>query len=362
MGDEIHRYSQQIKLENIGLEGQAKLKNAKILCVGAGGLGSSLLLYLTAAGVGTIAIVDDDCIELSNLQRQILYKHKDIGLKKIIKSKEVLLELNEHTNIQMYPEKLEASNAKKLISQYDIIADCSDNFVTKYLINDVCYLLNKPYVFASASQYQGQCSIFLGYKSPCLRCLFPSIPIENSLNNCSETGVLGVLPGLLGIIQATEMIKWILNIGESLANSLLTVDLLEMDFKKYHLEKNPECKLCALKEPLESISYPPEKYNILDHIISVKELRSKLNRGDDVFLLDVRTSEENKRNNLGGTLIPLLELKERVSELPFDKPIIVYCQAGPRSIQAIKILMENNFQSIQFLKGGLIAWENTLEA
>ncbi len=241
--DEINRYSQQLKLEHIGLEGQLKLKNSRVLCIGAGGLGSSLLFYLTAAGIGKIGIVDHDVVELSNLHRQILYQDSQLGQKKSAVAKQQLSALNPHIDIHAYSEKFNLQNANELINQYDIIADCSDNFATRYLINDICYYLNKPYAFASVSQFEGQCSLFLGKHSPCFRCLFPST--STMTPNCSEGGILGVLPGLLGIIQATEIMKYTLNLGNTLAGHLLTIDALNMQFRKFQFTQNTECSLCV---------------------------------------------------------------------------------------------------------------------
>lgn len=251
--DEIERYAQQIKLESIGLSGQKKLKRAKVLCVGAGGLGSSLLMYLAAAGVGTIGIVDDDVIELNNLQRQILYRSSSINEYKVTYAKQQLIDMNPHVDIHIYPEKLTLTNAQRIIEQYDIIADCSDNFATRYLINDVCFYANKPYVFASVSKFQGQCAVFLRENHACFRCIFPDIPLNNVFADCNNTGVLGTLPGILGTMQATEIIKWLLNTGELLIDSLLVIDILNMSFKKYRLVKNVACRLCVNHESIASL-------------------------------------------------------------------------------------------------------------
>ena len=235
------RYAQHLKLKDFGIEAQLKLKNATILCVGAGGLGSPMLLYLAAAGVGTLGIMDDDRIAVDNLQRQILYQTNHINKHKIDIAEKKLLALNNDIQIIKHATRLNNTNINEHISQYDFIVDCSDNFTTKYLINDTCYKLNKPYVYASVLNYEGQCSVFLGKKTPCLRCLFPNY--TNS-TNCQTNGILGVLPGLLGIIQATETIKWITGIGKLLTSTLLTVDALDMQFKHFYYEKNAECQLC----------------------------------------------------------------------------------------------------------------------
>ena len=243
--DELNRYSQQVLLDPIGLAGQLKLKNARVLCIGAGGLGSSLLLYLTAAGVGTIGIVDDDHVELSNLQRQILYQQAHLGHPKALVAKQQLLALNPSVIINSYPEKFNALNAESIASSYDIIADCSDNFSTRYLVNDIAFSLDKPYVFASVEKFTGQCAIFLGQKSACFRCLFPVIPPAELFPPCASGGVLGVLPGLLGTLQATEILKWLLKLDECLSGNLLTINLLTMQFEKLRFQKNTACVLCA---------------------------------------------------------------------------------------------------------------------
>jgi len=254
--DEFTRYSQQLKLDHIGLEGQLNLKKASVLCIGAGGLGSSVLLHLASAGIGTIGIIDNDAVELSNLQRQILYMTSHIGFKKATIAKQQLAALNPSIDIHAYTERFNINNASELIKQYDIIADCSDNFATRYLINDVCYYHNKPYVYAGVHQFKGQCSLFQGQKTPCFRCLYSSIPMQYSVPNCSDGGVLGVLPGLLGVIQATEIIKWLLTIGHSLAGHLLSIDSLDMQFLTYKIIQNTECALCVLNEPLELLTQP----------------------------------------------------------------------------------------------------------
>lgn len=357
--DEINRYTQQLKLDHIGLEGQLKLKNARILCIGAGGLGSSVLLHLAAAGVGTIGIVDNDIIELSNLQRQILYKNSQVGYNKAIIAKQQLSALNPHIVIYAYTERFNIHNANELINQYDIVADCSDNFATRYLINDVCYYLNKPYVFAGVSQFEGQCSLFLGKKNHCLRCLYPLKPIADIAPDCREGGVIGVLPGLFGVIQATEIIKWILKLGNALAGHLLIIDILKMQFRTLQIVQNPECSLCVLQQFSELIFQP--KVCNRQNAISVKELQQRLKDGEDILLLDVRSIEEHEAYNLGGMLIPLSELSDRLTELNPNKLIIVYCQSGKRSIHAVNSLVEANFNHVSYLQGGISEWQRILQ-
>jgi len=352
---ELSRYAKHIKLAHIGLDGQIKLKQARVLCVGAGGLGSPLLLYLAAAGVGTIGIVDDDVVQLDNLQRQILYQSNHVDVKKVLQAKNQLNALNPHIHIEIYPQRLTLANAAELITQYDIVADCSDNFATRYLVNDVCFYLKKPFVSASISQFEGQCTFFLGSEAPCYRCLFPALPAMQTMVDCATAGVLGVLPGILGTIQATEILKWILQIGDLLTGRLLMIDALKMQFREIQFQKNPECELCVYKKPLDLLALP-ESCDSLNGI-SVQELKAWFDSNKDIQLLDVRTAQENEMNNIGGILIPLSELSHRLNELNTQKPIVVYCQSGKRSLQALKILSERDFKSIRYLQGGLNEWD-----
>jgi adenylyltransferase/sulfurtransferase len=354
--DELNRYSQQIKLDEIGLPGQEKLKNARVLCVGLGGLGSPLLLYLAAAGVGTLGIMDDDIVELSNLQRQILYRLPQVALQKTVAASAQLLALNPSINVNTYHEKLTEQNATKLINQYDIIADGSDNFYTRYLIHDVCFELEKPYVYASASQFQGHCSIFYGGARPCLRCLFPIPPSNDTIPNCSAAGVLGVLPGMLGIIQATEIIKWLLKIGNSLEKRLLIIDLLKMTFKEIDLSQNPVCALCVQHQALSKLTRPlncQRPIDLKNHCITSMQLRELLQHNSNITLIDVRTAKEHKMQNLGGKLLPLTELPHRINELDPSHHIILYCHSEKRSILALNILLEAGFTSVKYLVGGV---------
>ena len=346
---ELQQYDQQIKLSEIGIEGQLKLKQARVLCVGAGGLGCPLLQYLTAAGVGTLGIIDFDRVERSNLHRQILYAASDIGKPKALVAKARLSAQNPEIIIHTHTEKLTLSNARELIDQYDIVADCSDNFTTRYLINDVCTQLNKPTVFASIAKFEGQCAVFLRKGDPCLRCVFPHPELVEA-PNCSESGVLGVLPGLLGVIQANEILKWILKTGESLSKKLLTLNCLTMEFKKFQITQNPECKTCVLKQPVTLLNLPDNC--LKEASISLIALKEKLQKENKIFLLDVRSVEERDTYHMGGVLIPLPELENRLSELKRDDEIVVYCHSGKRSLQAVALLKENHFQTVSYLEGG----------
>ena len=353
---EINRYMRQISLDQIGIEGQKKLKNARVLCVGAGGLGSPLLLYLAAAGVGTLGIIDDDSVEISNLPRQILFQDQHIGYSKAEIMKQKLLATNPHIKINYYHERLIASN-KDIIKQYDIVADCTDNFTTRYFVNDVCFEFGMPYVFASVQQFVGQCSIFLGAEGPCYRCLFPSPPPREAIPDCNRGGILGVLPGIFGLIQAAEIIKWIVRAGESLCGRLLTLDMLKMQFNEFVLSKNPDCEICGKYRMIKPIQKLLEsKTNMNEHIISPRELSESLKNQEDIQLVDVRTIEKHEAFNIGGKLIPLDELMHRFNELDPKKPVVTYCTSGGKSMLALKLLLSAGFKSVKSLDGGMTAW------
>lgn len=349
-GDLI-RYSQQIKLAEIGEQGQQKLKNARVLCVGLGGLGSPASLYLAAAGIGTLGIIDDDKLALSNLHRQILYRTCDIEKSKILVAKEQLQALNPGIQINAYPTQLNQHNAVDLVAQYDIIVDGSDNFYTRYLLHDTCYELEKAYVFASVSQFKGYCSLFYGSEGPCMRCLFPKPPTGMS-GTCSGDGVLGVVPGMLGIIQATEVIKWILNIGTALHRRLLTIDLFHMHFKEIELVRDPECALCVHHTKLEDLNSCLNT-DLKEYAISHEQLAQFLEHRHRIILLDVRSLVEHEAENLGGIVIPLNDLPQRLQELDKSKTVIVYCRSGQRSISAVQILLSAGFSSVHYLLNGI---------
>ena len=347
--DELIRYTQQIKLSEIGVSGQKQLNNARVLCVGLGGLGSPLLLYLAAAGIGTLGIVDGDVVELSNLQRQILYRSTHVGQQKAIAAKEQLIALNPSLRINAYCAQLSAQHVTELINQYDIIVDGSDNFYTRYLLHDTCFELEKPYVYASATQYRGYCSLFYGKQGPCLRCLFPTPPNSDLIPSC-DAGVLGVVPGILGILQATEVIKWVLKLGNPLHKRLLIIDLLRMNFKEIQLAKDTHCQLCAHQRPPAPIC--EKQTNLKNYAITAQELSGLLQQ-DNTILIDVRTLNEHQTHNIGGKLLPLDELPYRLAELNQSHTIILYCQSGKRSMAAVKLLLEAGFSSVKYLINGL---------
>ncbi len=354
--EEILRYAQHIKLPEIGLSGQKKLKSARVLIIGLGGLASPLVLYLAAAGIGNLGILDDDRVELTNLQRQILYRMQHLGLSKVMSAQEQIFALNPTIKIQSFTEKLTAYNADALISQYDIIADGSDNFSTHYLIHDTCFKYNKPYVYASAEQFQGYSSVFqANHQDSCLRCLFPQHPTQ-TIANCETMGVLGVLPGLLGIIQATEIIKYLLNRGDSLINRLLVIDLLKMNFKTIQLKKNPNCELCAYQRCMSKTiarNMNSNDNHLEKYALSVQQFIQLLQMSN-ALLVDVRSEEEHKLRNIGGQLIPLDELLQRLNELKRDNNIIFYCHSGKRSLAAVKLVLAAGFTSVKYLKNGAV--------
>ncbi len=350
---ELERYSQQIKLEEIGVQGQTKLRKAKVLCIGAGGIGATLLPYLAGAGVGTIGIVDGDLIEESNLHRQILYQEKDVGLAKADVAKVRIHALNSNNVIHADAFRLTAHNAEEIIAQYDLVADCSDNFYTRYLVHDTCYRLDKPYVYASAYQFQGHCALFYGRQSPCLHCLFPIIPDTEA--NCQNGGVIGTLPGLLGVLQATEIIKWITESGISLQNRLLCINLLSMEIKNIQLTKNNECQFCVYGQTIEENAFAlcMASDEMQSSTVSWESLPNFMQENPELLLLDVRTADEHCHKNLGGKLIPLAELPMRLDELAPSEPILVYCQSGQRSQRAVILLKQAGFRRVYHLAKGL---------
>jgi molybdopterin/thiamine biosynthesis adenylyltransferase/rhodanese-related sulfurtransferase len=348
----ITRYAQQIKLEGIGREGQIKLQKASVLCIGAGGIGVTLLSYLTGAGVGHLGIVDDDLIEETNLHRQILYQEQHLHQSKALVAKMQLQALNSQVKFDIYTCRLTSENAEQLLTQYDFVADCSDNFSTRYLIHDLCFRLNKPYIYASAHQFQGHCAFFYGKGNPCLHCVFPVLPKANV--NCQNDGVLGTLPGFLGILQATELIKWITGCGISLQNRLMTIDFLTMKLKNIALTKNEDCPFCVhgqvFQEPKEVCISTKE---VNSFAVAPHTLSAFLENHPNVLLLDVRTYEEHQTKNIGGILIPVDELSMRLTELNPLQPILIYCYSGQRSQRAFALLREAGFSLVYHLEKGI---------
>jgi adenylyltransferase/sulfurtransferase len=385
--DEISRYSRHLILPEVGMEGQQKLKAAKVLCVGTGGLGAPLALYLAAAGVGTLGLIDFDIVDASNLQRQIIHSTETVGMLKVDSAEKMLKGLNPYMKIVKHNTMLTSANALEIFKDYDVIADGTDNFQTRYLVNDACVLTGKPNAYGSIFRFEGQASVFATKEGPCYRCLYPEPPPPGLVPSCAEGGVLGILPGLVGIIQATEVIKLILGIGEPLVGRLLLVDALGMNFRTLKLRKNPDCPVCGthptVKElidydqfcgiekptsvgPLEvardkAVAEAP----VVDGIpqISVEELKRKLDAKEDVFVLDVREPHEVPIANIGAPLIPVGELEKRVGELAAqkDREIVVHCRSGSRSQKAALILKNAGFKNVENLAGGILAWADRID-
>lgn len=376
--DDLTRYSRHLLLPEVGVEGQQKLKAAKVLCVGAGGLGAPLAFYLAAAGVGTLGLVDFDDVEESNLQRQIIHSTADVGRPKIDSAADKLHALNPYMNIVKHKTMLTSENALDIIRNYDIVADGTDNFPTRYLVNDACVLSgNKPNAYASIYRFEGQASVFATKDGPCYRCLYPEPPPPGLVPSCAEGGVLGILPGLLGLIQATETIKLILGKGEPLVGRLLLVDSLNMRFRELKLRKNPDCPVCGTHPTVTKlIDYkqfcgiaPEQKGESVDGIpvkngirqMSPTQLKQRLDNKDDVFVLDVREPFEYDIANLGATLIPLGELPNRTGELDQNREIVVHCKSGGRSQKAAEYLAQNGFKNVWNLAGGITGWANDVD-
>lgn len=350
--EEKKQYHRHLILDQIGNEGQLKLKQAKVLVVGAGGLGCPVLQYLTAAGVGTIGIVDGDVVEQSNLQRQILYTVQDIGQSKARSASNRLKHLNPFVDFVVYETYLDTENVLNIFGDYDIIVDGSDNFPTRYLVNDACILTNRPLVFGSVFKFQGQVSVFNWKGSGTYRCLYPTPPAPNSVPNCSDIGVLGVLPGIIGVLQANEVIKLITGIGKPLVNRLLYFDALTLEQQVLRFSKNTNSRIVVLENDYESFCGVKKTDKELQmKVISAEAL---LVNKADYNILDVRTENEFEDFNIGGFHIPLDELEERMGELPNSKPMVVCCATGKRSAQAIELLLEYKFPKYLFnLEGGL---------
>jgi sulfur-carrier protein adenylyltransferase/sulfurtransferase len=379
--DELGRYSRHLILPEVGMEGQQRLKAAKVLCVGTGGLGSPLALYLAAAGIGTLGLIDFDTVDSSNLQRQIIHSTKDIGRKKIDSAQEKLNALNPALNVVKHDTMLTSANALEIFAQYDIVADGTDNFQTRYLVNDACVLLNKPNAYGSIFRFEGQASVFATEEGPCYRCLYPEPPPPGLVPSCAEGGVLGILPGIVGVIQATEVIKLILGKGEPLIGRLLLVDALSMRFRELKLRKNPDCPVCGVNPTVtELIDYnqfcgiapePAQAAQVKNGIpqISVKELKQRLDKketnNDNFLLLDVREPYEFQIaqiiNTVGGKLIPQNDVPNRLNELNPDQEILVHCRSGARSQKIAEFLKANGFQKVSNVAGGILAWSDEID-
>jgi sulfur-carrier protein adenylyltransferase/sulfurtransferase len=371
--EEILRYSRHLLIPEVGLEGQRKLKDAKVLVIGTGGLGSPVSLYLAAAGIGRIGLVDYDVVDASNLQRQVIHGTAGIGELKVESARRRMLDLNPDIRVDTYNEPFTSENAMRIAADYDLIIDGTDNFPTRYLTNDLCVLTGKPNIYGSIFRFDGQVSVFDARRGPCYRCLFPEPPPPGLVPSCAEGGVLGVLPGTVGTLQATEAIKLILGIGEPLIGRLLLYNALDMSFEFVKLRKNPKCKVCGPNpEVTELIDYeafcgvPGHDHNTGavggGWDISALELAERLQQGNPIRLLDVREPHELQISQIpGATLIPLGQLASRLSELDSAEEMVVFCKAGTRSARALELLLSAGFRKVKNLEGGINAWAEDVD-
>jgi sulfur-carrier protein adenylyltransferase/sulfurtransferase len=370
--DEIQRYSRHLILPDVGVEGQQKLKAARVLIVGAGGLGSPVALYLAAAGVGTLGLIDFDVVDVSNLQRQILHGTKDVGRSKLESARARLYDLNPHVRVETYETRLTSANALEIIGGYDIVVDGTDNFATRYLTNDACVLLGKPNVYGSIFRFEGQASVFGMADGPCYRCLFPEPPPPGSVPSCAEGGVFGVLPGIVGTIQATETIKLILGIGETLAGRLLLIDAQSMQFRAMTLRKDPACPACGTRTITALIDYDEfcgspgaDAMDDIDDVLEItpRELAARLSGGDDSFdLIDVREPYEWAIARIDGArLVPLGQVPKSLSSLDKTREIVVMCRSGVRSADAVRFMQSQGFARVRNLAGGILRWSSDVD-
>jgi len=372
--DEVRRYSRHLIIPDVAMAGQQRLMNAKVLCVGAGGLGSPALMYLAAAGVGTLGIVEFDTVDESNLQRQIIHGQSDIGKSKAISAKEKIAEINPNVNVIVHELRLDTDNVMEIFSQYDLIVDGTDNFATRYLVNDACVLLKKPYVWGSIYRFDGQASVFWAEYGPCYRCLYPEPPPPGMVPSCAEGGVLGVLCASIGSIQTTEAIKLIAGIGEPLIGQLMIYDALEMSYRKIKVRKDPKCPLCSDK-PIQTALLPDyeafcgvlsdaAEVAVKDSTISVTELKAKIDNKDKFLLIDVREPSEFEIVKIpGAILIPKQGFLDGsvLAGLPQDKPIILHCKSGVRSAECLAILKSAGFADATHVSGGVVAWAKQID-
>jgi adenylyltransferase/sulfurtransferase len=371
--DEILRYSRHLIVPEVGMEGQLKLKAAKVLLVGAGGLGAPLGLYLAAAGIGRIGLVDFDVVDFTNLQRQVIHFTKDVGRPKIDSAAEKMQALNPNVEIVKHEVALSSENAMEILQDYDLVVDGTDNFPTRYLVNDACVLLGKPNVYGSIFRFEGQATVFAYQGGPCYRCLYPEPPPPGLVPSCAEGGVLGILPGTIGLIQATETVKLILGIGEPLMGRLLLYDALGMRFRELKLRKNPECPICGDRRTITKlIDYhqfcgvpqqpPKQESKVTEGEIEVTEVKEKLDRGDKFVLIDVREPHEHQICNIpAAKLIPLGEVGRRLDELDPEADIVIHCKSGMRSARACGILKAAGFKHVRNMKGGILAWSDQVD-
>ena len=368
--DEVRRYSRHLIIPDVAMAGQQRLMNAKVLCVGAGGLGSPALMYLAAAGVGTLGIVEFDTVDESNLQRQIIHGQSDIGKSKALSAKEKIAEINPNVNVVVHEVRLDTDNVMEIFAQYDLIVDGTDNFATRYLVNDACVLLKKPYVWGSIYRFDGQASVFWAEYGPCYRCLYPEPPPPGMVPSCAEGGVLGVLCASIGSIQTTEAIKLITGIGEPLIGQLMIYDALEMSYRKIKVRKDPKCPLCSEKPSQTALLPDYEAFcgvlsdaaevAVKDSTISVSDLKTKIDKKENFLLIDVREPSEFEIVRIpGSVLIPKAGFFDATALdlLPRDKEIILHCRSGVRSAHCLAIIQGAGFMNSRHLGGGILAWE-----
>jgi adenylyltransferase/sulfurtransferase len=364
--DELVRFSRHLTLDEVGVGGQERLKAGRVLCVGAGGLGSPAALYLAAAGVGTIGLVDFDTVDVTNLQRQVLYTTTDIGRPKLNAASERLRAVNPHLNVETHAVRLDASNALPLISAYDVILDGTDNFAARYLVNDACVIAGRPNAYGSIFRFEGQASVFAAPGGPCYRCLHPEPPPPGLVPNCAEAGVLGVLPGIIGVIQATEAIKLLLGIGEPLIGRFVIYDALRMRFRELKLPKDPECAVCGehptIRELKEYGGYCDAVRREESMDITVKELKDRMDRGDAPRLIDVREPHEAAICTIpGAELIPAAQFAQQLGDFDLTQEIVVHCKSGGRSGQAVQMMKARGFTNARNLTGGVLAWVSEID-
>ncbi len=366
--DEVRRYSRHLIIPDVGMTGQKRLKNAKVLCVGAGGLGSPALLYLAAAGVGTLGVIDFDTVDESNLQRQIIHGQSDIGRPKAESARDSIKEINPYVTVVVHETQLDSDNALQIFAQYDLIVDGTDNFATRYLVNDACVLLGKPYVWGSIYRFDGQASVFWAEHGPCYRCLYPEPPPPGMVPSCAEGGVLGVLCASIGSIQVNEAIKLIVGIGDPLAGRLMIYDALEMSYRSVRVRKDPECPVCGKNPTITGlIDYDAfcgtvsedAQQAAVGSTITATELKGMLDRGDDIFLVDVREPNEYEIVSIpGAVLIPKDQFLSgaALERLPQDKRVVLHCKSGVRSAECLAVVKNAGFADAAHVGGGVLAW------
>jgi adenylyltransferase/sulfurtransferase len=367
--DEILRYSRHLIIPEVGVEGQRRLKGARILMVGAGGLGSPIGLYLAAAGVGTLGLVEFDVVDVTNLQRQVLHGTKDVGRKKVDSARDRIADVNPHVKVIAHEARLTSENALDIVREYDLVVDGTDNFATRYLVNDACVLLGKPNVYGSIFRFEGQSTVFCTKDGPCYRCLYPEPPPPGLVPSCAEGGVLGVLPGLVGVIQATEAVKLVTGVGEPLVGRLLLVDAAGMQFRTVKLRKDPRCPACGTRELTKLIDYEQfcgvrggaeEPAGI--PTITVEELARRRKGGEDFDLVDVREQHEWQIGRIeGARLAPLSSFADALATLDSARDVVVYCKSGARSARAVKALQQAGFRRVWNLEGGILRWSERID-